>query len=165
MEIIKTIIGLIILVILARMIYNITSGKQLNNQQQNSTPKPIPSGSYEWPSQGYCGFDIVGESNYQAALYKLAQPHDEKGTDKICKAYLVPEDDNPYDNKAVRVDIEGMTVGYMDRDTARSFRRRLGSKKLTGKITACQATLKGGHIMRDGSKASYGAALDLKEFS
>lgn len=127
--------------------------------------RSIPGHAYIWPDMGYFGFDIVGESNYQANLAALAGKHGPKGPEVIFTAFLIPEDDNRYDDKAVRIDAEGMTLGYLDRDTARSFRRRLSAKKLTGQTTACKATLKGGHIMRDGNKASYGVSLDLKEFS
>lgn len=127
-------------------------------------PLPAPTGTHEWQQPGFFGFDIVGESHYQEALAKLAGEHGKYASEKRCLAHLIPENDNPYDNKAVRVDIDGMTVGYLDRDTARSFRRRLGAKKLTGQTTTCQAELKGGYVMRDGNKASYGVALNLKEF-
>lgn len=122
-------------------------------------------GIFEWPSEGEYLFQIVGESHYQANIASLLGSETAKRANKICKALLIPEDNNQHDDKAIRVDIDGMTVGYMDKETARSFRRRLGAKKLTGQTTSCQAEIKGGYTMRDGSIASYGVALDLKEFN
>ena len=34
---------------------------------------------------------------------------------------MVPESDNPHDSEAVRIEIQDQTVGYLDRETARSF--------------------------------------------
>lgn len=119
--------------------------------------------AFHWPCpEDSAGADVVGESNYQRALEKLAGEHGPRGASTKCTAWLVPEDDNPYDNKAVRVDIEGHTVGYLDRDEARTFRRRLGAKKLTGQPTTCDAVIRGGYE-RNGKKMSYGVSLEIKE--
>lgn len=124
----------------------------------------IPSNTYSWPDLEHFDTEIVGESNYQSAIQKIAGIHGDDGPKVICTAHLIPEDYNPHDNKAVRVAISGSTVGYLSRDDARSFRRRLGAKKLTGQVTSCKATLSGGFAMKDGTKASYGVMLDIKPF-
>ena len=85
-------------------------------------------------------------------------------SEKEYKALLIPDNGNKYDDKAVRVDIEGMTVGHLSREDARSFRRRLGAKKLTGQITSCKAIVCGGGV-RNGEKWKYGVSLNIKEFS
>jgi hypothetical protein len=144
--------------------------KQDKNQQKVSAlsiPKlnyPVSTSSFEWPATGGCYFDIVGESHYQPALEEIAGDHGDKGVHKSCKAFLIQEDDNQHDNKAVRVEINGYTIGYLDRESARSFRRRLGAKHLSGQITSCGAEIKGGWIMENGQRASYGVALDIKDF-
>ena len=102
--------------------------------------------------------DVVGESNYQEALAVVAT------MEPLPPAMLVPEDDNRFDDQAVRVDIAGRTVGYLGRDDARSFRRRLARAKLAGCITSCEAEVRGGHTLRDGQAASYGVALYIKAF-
>lgn len=124
--------------------------------------KPIPNNVYEWPDNGdEC--DIVGESYYQDAIKLLAGLDEENIGSKKFKAFLIPEDNNPYDNKAVRVDIDGMTVGYFGREDARSFRRRLGANKLSGQITACNAVVIGGRGPR-GEQWHYDIFLNIKEF-
>lgn len=122
----------------------------------------IPQAAHEWPDDGD-EFDIVGESHYQKAIKILAGPNDEHVYDKEYRAFLVPENDNPHDNKAVRVDIEGMTVGYLSREDAPDFRESLREKKLAGKVTACKAIVIGGRGP-NGEKWSYGIRLSLNYF-
>ena len=123
---------------------------------------PIPQNVYEW-SEHADEFDIVGELHYQPAIKLLAGANDEHVRSKEYRAFLIPENDNPYDDKAIRVDIEGMVVGYLSREDARNFRRRLGAKKLVNQITACNAHVTGGRT-RNGQKCVYGICLNIKEF-
>lgn len=124
--------------------------------------RPIPSKVYEWPDEGD-EFDIVGESHYQKSIKILAGPNDEHVYNKEYRAFLIPENDNPYDKKAVRVDIDGMTVGYLSREDAPDFRESLREKKLTGKITDCKAIVIGGRGP-NGKIWSYGIRLSLNLF-
>lgn len=121
-----------------------------------------PKNIYEWPDEGHYDFEIVGESFYQSAIKKLAGVNNEN-KEQEHKAFLIPENNNPYDDKAVRVEINGMTVGHLSRENARSFRRRLGSKKLTGQVTSCKAIVTGGEGW-DGRESFYGVCLNIKEF-
>ncbi len=77
---------------------------------------------------------------------------------------LIPEDNNPHDPKAVAVRIDGGTVGYMSRDIARSFRRRLGQKGLNSQVTKCRAIVLGGGSNHRGEPRMYGVKLDIKDF-
>jgi hypothetical protein len=113
---------------------------------------------YRWPSLGRFEFEVVGESNYQSAIKSIA------ASSAQCLASIVPEDNNKFDQLAVRIDIQNKTVGYMSKDGARSFRKLLSSKKISGKVTSCDAAIIGGFVLRDGSKASYGVTLDIKPF-
>lgn len=80
--------------------------------------------SDESHSQGHGDYDqpIVGESHYQPALRRLKSSK----AKPFFRARLVREDSNPYDNQAVRVDIEGKTVGYLSREDARDWRTQGG---------------------------------------
>jgi len=133
------------------------------SDRANRTINKTSSG-FHWPALGYFEFDVVGESHYQTALKNLAGTHGEKSPDKECQAVLIPEDNNQHDDKAIRVDIDRMTIGYLSRDDARSFRRRLGAKKLGGQTTSCDAMIVGGFVMKNGERASYGVKLDIKPF-
>lgn len=105
---------------------------------------------------------VVGESNYQAALESICGGRTEDGVDKIVDAALVLEDSNPYDAQAVRVDIEGKTVGYLSRANARRFRERLaGSGGEVGSALACKARIRGGWDRGDGDRGHYGVSLNL----
>jgi hypothetical protein len=123
----------------------------------------ISENGFEWPHTGHYDFEIVGETYYQSAIKKLAEQNDAPVYEKEYKALLVPDDGNKYDDKAVRVDIEGKTVGHLSREDARSFRRRLGAKRLTGRITFCKAIICGGGV-RNGEKCKYGIYLNINEF-
>jgi hypothetical protein len=69
---------------------------------------------------------VAGESHYQSALETICGCRQEYGratwTDDV---QLIPENDNPYDPNAVRVAIEGRTVGYLSRADAVSYRQIL----------------------------------------
>jgi hypothetical protein len=57
---------------------------------------------------------------------------------------LVVESSNPYDRNAVRVDINGLQVGYLPRDDAKAFRERLAREHLTATSYPCEAMIVGG---------------------
>lgn len=106
-----------------------------------------PPNLYAWPPLMEFDVDVVGESYYQDAIEIIAKQleakYDNNPNEELqpLTAYLVPDDNNSYDDKAVRIEIKGMQVGHLSREDARSFRRRLGSKKLTGQITTCGAMI------------------------
>lgn len=62
--------------------------------------------------------NVVGESNYQAAIRKACCWEPGTDTHFECLAELVPEPTNRYDPNAVRVDIDGACVGYLSRADA-----------------------------------------------
>mgnify|MGYP001559983170 CR=1 FL=1 len=140
-------------------------------RRNDHKPKKSPpiENAYTWPQLMQYEFNVVGESHYQAAIAKLAEEQEAKYTNapdaeiEPLTAYLIPDDHNQYDDKAVRVDIDGMQVGHLSREDARSFRRRLSSKKLSGKTTACSALITGGHE-KNGERMSYGIVLDIEQF-
>jgi hypothetical protein len=59
---------------------------------------------------------VVGVTHYQDALAELTgrKADEEIRADVI--ATLVPEPDNPHDEHAIAVDVEGRRVGYLSRD-------------------------------------------------
>jgi collagen type III alpha len=78
-----------------------------------------------WGGSG-SSVEVVGEAHYRrelAALYKSARRR--PGQDFNTEAVLVAEVGNVHDENAVRVDVEGHTVGYLAREDAVRFRPAL----------------------------------------
>jgi hypothetical protein len=123
-----------------------------------------PTGTFHWQGDERFEFEVVGESFYQGELARLAGQHGEDGAEVRCIATLAPEDDNKHDPKAVAVLVNGRKVAHLSREDARSFRRRLSQKRLSGATTTCDAIVVGGGTRRNGEKLMYGIKLDIKPF-
>jgi hypothetical protein len=104
---------------------------------------------------------VVGESHYQQALETLCGGRSQDGANKYVSAMLVLEDSNPSDKRAVRVDINGRTVGYLSKPDARTYRKCL-AKDGHGRASAmCRAIIRGGWDRGDGDRGHFGVLLDL----
>lgn len=134
--------------------------------KSNTPLASAPTGEFfHWPERGgEYAYSIVGTSFYQDALQKIAGEHTGKMARLHTIAHLVPDPKNKYDDKAVRVDIAGHTVGHLSKEDARSFRRRLGAKKIGPVTTTCAAEVWGGNTDRHGKEWGYGVKLDIKPF-
>lgn len=108
------------------------------------------------PRSGSYNFDIVGEASYQDTLDRLAGGKTDAGVHVQKLATLLMEKNNPFDANAVRVDIEGQTVGYLSRAHAQRFRKTINRSNCV-----CPALITGGW-KRAGSKGNYGVKLDFK---
>jgi hypothetical protein len=62
--------------------------------------------------------EVVGESHYQAELQRIAGPKEPGGKHHRCGVTLRCEPKNKYDKNAIGVEVMGMTMGYVARDTA-----------------------------------------------
>jgi hypothetical protein len=107
------------------------------------------------PGRGWI-VPVVGESQYQGALQTLYRKNGGSGHDIKVGAALVPEDDNAFDNNAVRIEIESCGVGYLPREMALEYREALGEK-----VGRCSAKIVGGFEREDGSSAYFGVKLNL----
>lgn len=139
-----------------------TSGSEARTASRPTTkprgdPVDTSTVARHWESDAF-DFEVVGESHYQASIAAIAE------SNRRCVATLILESTNAYDKSAVRVEIGGRQVGYLSREDARSFRRRLGAAKLTGKRTTCDAEIRGGGTAKDGRALMYGVALSMKPF-
>ena len=106
-------------------------------------------------------FEIVGESNYQKNLMRIAGPKTSEGKKLDTVALLIPEVKNSHDSNAVRVTIGGVKVGYLARSHALEYRKYLGSK-----IGRCPARIVGGWKYEDDdfegqNEGSFGVRLKL----
>lgn len=100
--------------------------------------------------------DIVGEQSCQANLRKIAGPKQENSKYVEVIARVVSEPFNAYDKNAVKIEINGLTVGYLSRDDA---------KLLAGKVInkTVPALINGGWL--DDSEGSYGVKLGIESLN
>lgn len=156
---------LLVVGVIAYIAWTLYAGGRTANQNaldRATRTQVSPVAAFAWPARDEYEFEVVGESHYQPTLKAL---HSASGGDSATgTAILVPEDTNPHDDKAVRVTVQGLTVGYLSRDDARSYRRRLAAKKLGMVPASCGIVITGGHQLKDGTTAHFGAELDMKPF-
>ena len=115
----------------------------------------------ELPGPGTFEIEVVGESHYQEALEQICGGRSEESARFVTTAVLVLDDDNPYDAKAVRMEIDGHVVGHMSRENARQYRKKLkeaGHPRITA---SCKAIIVGGWERADGDRGYFGVRLDL----
>ena len=105
--------------------------------------------------------NVVGESHYQEALSAICGGKTEQGYRHMVEAHLVSEDDNPHDSKAVCVWIQNRVVGYLDRETARSFRKQMANIGMSGVAAKCDAIIVGGWDRGAEDSGHFGVKLDL----
>ena len=101
--------------------------------------------------------EVVGESHYQRNLESITGGKTPDGVEKYLEAELILEDANPHDKSAVRVDIQGKTVGYLSRERALQWRSS-SSKLKTGK---CSAVVRGGWNRGPNDQGHFGVWLKL----
>lgn len=95
--------------------------------------------------------EIVGESNYQDNLWRVAGGRTAERVRVNVHAIVASEPDNPYDSSAISVWIDGCKVGYFCREDAQAYQPGLVSLlhkeeahvALTGVVT-------GGGVRKDG---------------
>jgi hypothetical protein len=103
---------------------------------------------------GDCGFAIVGESNYQPMLRRVAKQG------RTFRALLIPEPNNPYDPNAIAVWAEGGgPIGYLSRENAFEYREVFAFLTEQQHVGVCRAKLIGGTP----GKRTYGVLIDLRE--
>ncbi|WP_062034537.1 hypothetical protein [Acinetobacter sp. BMW17] len=98
-------------------------------------------------------YNIVGEQSYQNNLKKIAGPKEEKSKFFECYAKVSSEPFNQYDKNAVKVEINGLIVGYLSKGEA---------VKLAGNVInkTVPAVIDGGWDDSD-SIGSYGVKLAI----
>lgn len=110
------------------------------------------------PAFGVYDVIVVGVSFYQKALEKICDGRREEGIEGHVQAKIIPYEDNPYDAHAVRIEIEGETVGYLSRKKALIWRSKMISDGFSGALS-CPAKIAWD---RNSFKAgSYGVWLDI----
>lgn len=104
---------------------------------------------------------VVGESRYLRSFEQIFGRRTADGVDEECEATLVLEDDNPVDDRAVRVEIGGQQVGYLSREHAREYRAWLQAHGHRTSRATCPALVRGGWDRGVDNTGEYGVSLDL----
>lgn len=99
--------------------------------------------------------EIVGESHYQDAFEQLTGGKTEDGFDLLVEADFVPEANNPYDANAVRVCVGEHHLGYLSRESAQTYRVRIGNAR-----SSAAARITGGWDRGDGDTGSFGIRIE-----
>lgn len=132
------------------------------------TPSPVsprlaPSQSRPLTPPTDFPFEIVGESHYQDAIARVVAASENPGrSDPSDSAYccvtamLVPQDDNPYDQMAVRVEVDGHRVGYLNRDDA------LRHRALAASLPSVPAVIIGGWDRGGDDRGFSGVRLAIR---
>ncbi|WP_180031649.1 hypothetical protein [Acinetobacter sp. YH12245] len=98
-------------------------------------------------------YDIVGEQAYQNNLKKIAGPKEEESKFFECYANVSSDPFNQYDKNAIKVEINGLTVGYISKVEAAKLAGRVINKTVP-------AVIDGGWLDDDG-EGSYGVKLAI----
>ena len=97
--------------------------------------------------------DVVEESDYQAALEKLAGGRSQFGAMVEVVALLSREPDHPHDKNAVRVSVGGETVGYIEKWDAKDIQPLMLKLEAAGHPAWVRGTVVGGWADDSGSEA------------
>ncbi len=101
----------------------------------------VDSGKTWRHTRGYT-FDVVGEGAYQKNLSKICGGKKEYGVKLECVALLITETGEH--GEAVRVDINGRTVGYLSRDHVTDYYSVLSKNGLSDESVSVRAKVVGG---------------------
>ena len=123
---------------------------------------PVPDGEpvRHWSDGGRFELEVVGESRYRDTVQALAGEHGERKADTRHPALLLPDDANPYEDKAVAVFLSGRMVGYLAPKDALAFRQMLARHEIDGKPTSTDAAVRGGGTW-EGKRLAYSVWLDV----
>jgi hypothetical protein len=128
---------------------------------QRHPPLPAPPPPAWLDGDGNFGLKIVGESHHQSAFEDICGPRTEDGENRVVTAVLILDNTNRYDNNAVRVEVEGKTVGYLSRSAASAFRTRLQNERVTAPNFTCKANIRGGWMSENKESGMFGIYLDV----
>jgi hypothetical protein len=96
--------------------------------------------------------EVTGESHYQEALWTIVGGRSSNPIRRSVRALLVPEPTNPYDENAIRVVIDGHTVGYLSREDASVYGPGLLGlmRHASGGNVVLEGQIVGGGLREDG---------------
>jgi hypothetical protein len=102
---------------------------------------------------------INSGAHYQENINKICGPFGKKGYYGINHlALLFLEDDNLKDSSAVRVEINGLTIGYFSPLTAQVYWQRINDLCIPSAIGSCKASIR---IKRNGTETDFEVRLAI----
>jgi hypothetical protein len=104
---------------------------------------------------------LVGVSRYLLNLEKIYGTDHADDEGKVVDAVLILDNNNAKDKNAVRVEVQGQTVGYLPPDLAKAYRRRLQEGAYLNARGICKARITSRMYRSIG--ADYVIRLDLPE--
>jgi hypothetical protein len=110
---------------------------------------------------GKYDFAVVGAARFREAFEKICD--DAERVAKIVEAVLVP-DDGGRDRKSIRVDVQGLTVGYLPAPLAESYRKRLVESGYPDARSICNAKISV-RLQSLSGAPDYAVRLDLPQRS
>ncbi len=142
-----------------------TESNSVNNHQAQFKPSTTGTGANPLHNEevsctptGTFDVIVVGVYFHQEALEKICRNKREEDIEMIMRAEIVPEEGNCYDSNAVRIEIEGETVGHLSRQNALKWRGKMISEGISGAVT-CPAKIRWDRNTL--AAGSYGVWLDL----
>jgi len=141
-----------------------TDCNSIKDYQAQSKPKITTTGvnslhsGLSPTSTGKFHVPVVGVTFHQEALQIICGNKREEGVPIYKQAIMIPENDNPEDANAVRIDIGGETVGHLSRRNATVWRGKMISENRSGEFMCLsQIIWDRGYI----AEGSYGVLLDI----
>jgi hypothetical protein len=125
--------------------------------------KTNPSPLLHWPPTGLFQLKTVGAYYYHDALAVIARNSFGENALVFCTATLIPEDTNPYDRNAIKIQIEGLHVGYLSHEDAIQFRQHFNKFSLDIQTTTCDAVISAGITVPD-KTYNYVIELDIPPY-
>lgn len=120
---------------------------------EQSIPRIVGDDSYR--------LEVAGERNYLANFERIFGKRDADGVDEEIDALLVLEPTNPYDSNAVRVEVDGLTLGYLSRHSAPAFRSMLRSRFGNADRAIASGIVRGGWYRGSDDQGDFGVTLDV----
>lgn len=146
--------GMLILVVLVAVVGGILlsswkdeqAKKDFNRLKAGDTlPCPEQASYHLLQGNNQYNFHIIGEAAFQENLLHLAGRKQEKAKCIKLNALIQAEPTNQFDAQAVRVQINGYTVGYFDRQTAMDFKTTLAARQIApSTVFKANASIVGG---------------------
>lgn len=114
-----------------------------------------------WPTSGSYEQEVVGESYYTESFDRLADWRQGADSVLLTMATLIPDPENKYDSNAIKVVVEGVHIGHIDRNSAFQYKDRVLDNPdiYDPPLTTANIRIK---RLLFGEKTVYSAALDLK---